>query len=89
MILFAASPGTITGVITLSVAHSGMNLPVTALVAIGVTAAITFCVMLLLSSFYGKRSNGIVHETVTRFMGLIVIAIGVQLAPTGIKSFMA
>ena len=34
LILFAASPGTITGVITLAVAHSEQALPVTALVAV-------------------------------------------------------
>ena len=35
IILFAASPGTITGVITLAVAHAGLLLPVTALSARG------------------------------------------------------
>jgi multiple antibiotic resistance protein len=34
VILFAASPGTITGVITIAVAHTKMALPVTALVAV-------------------------------------------------------
>lgn len=34
LILFAASPGTITGVITLSVAHAKSGIPVTALVAV-------------------------------------------------------
>ncbi len=89
LILFAASPGTMTGVITLSVAHSKTQIPVTALVAIGVTVAITFCAILILSSFSGKNQGGIMRETVTSFMGLIVIAMGVQFALTGFKSFMA
>jgi multiple antibiotic resistance protein len=89
LILFAASPGTMTGVITLSVAHSKTDIPVTALVAIGVTVAITFCAILILSSFSGKNQGGIVREAVTSFMGLIVIAMGVQFALTGLKSFMA
>ena len=36
LVLFAASPGTITGVITLSIAHTGSELPVTALVGVGI-----------------------------------------------------
>ena len=39
LVLFAASPGTITGVITLSAAHTGLDLPVTALVAIAVAVS--------------------------------------------------
>ena len=34
LILFAASPGTITGIITLSVAYAKSGIPVTALVAV-------------------------------------------------------
>jgi multiple antibiotic resistance protein len=89
LILFAASPGTITGVITLAVAHSRTGIPVTALAAIGVTVAVTVGVMLMLSFFGGKQQGGFVHDTVTRFMGLIVIAMGVQFALTGLKAFMA
>ena len=40
LILFAASPGTITGVITLSVAHTRMTFPLTSLVAIAVATGI-------------------------------------------------
>jgi multiple antibiotic resistance protein len=40
LILFAASPGTITGVITLAVAHAKLLLPVTALVAVAVASAV-------------------------------------------------
>jgi multiple antibiotic resistance protein len=42
LVLFAASPGTITGVITLSAAHTGLDLPVTALVAIAVAGLVTW-----------------------------------------------
>ena len=34
LILFAVSPGTITGVITLSLAHAKSGIPITALVAV-------------------------------------------------------
>jgi multiple antibiotic resistance protein len=39
VILFAASLGTITGVLTLAVAHAGLLLPVTAMVAVAVATA--------------------------------------------------
>jgi hypothetical protein len=49
VILFAASPGTITGVITLSAAHTRLGFPVTALVAVVVASALTWLAMLLVS----------------------------------------
>ena len=45
LVLFAASPGTITGVITLSAAHTGLDLPVTALVAIAVAPGKEFTLL--------------------------------------------
>jgi len=36
----------------------------------------------------GRGSGGFVHDAITRFMGLIVIAMGVQFALTGMRSFM-
>jgi multiple antibiotic resistance protein len=90
LILFAASPGTITGVITLAVAHTGRAIPVTALVAVGVAAAVLWLVLALAVRFGGRRreSSGFVRDTITRFMGLIVIAMGVQFALTGVRAFM-
>src|SRR6476660_3777555 len=84
LILFAASPGTITGVITLAATHTRLMFPVTALVAVVVATAIMWLVIVL-AIFLSKRAggSGFVHDTVTRFMGLIVIAMGVQFALTG------
>ena len=45
VILFAASPGTITGLVTLAVAHSKLDLPVTALVAVAVAAVVMWIAM--------------------------------------------
>jgi multiple antibiotic resistance protein len=87
LILFAASPGTITGVITLSLVHSGQELPVTALLAIAVATVVTWLVMLLLARLSGNSLGGLLRDTVTRFMGLIVLAMGVQFALGGIESF--
>jgi multiple antibiotic resistance protein len=49
LILFAASPGTITGVITLAVAYAKLALPVTALVAVAVAVAVMWVAMVLMA----------------------------------------
>lgn len=90
LILFAASPGTITGVITVSAAHSVYGIPETALVAVGVGSLLLWGV-LLVSNRFGMKPNGstgIFSETATRFMGLIVLAMGVQFGLQGFRSFM-
>ena len=89
MILFAASPGTITGIITLSAAHTQLKLPVTALVAIAVAMVSMWMVMLLFARMTGKQnSGGFIRDTMTRLMGLIVLSMGVQFALTGYHAFM-
>jgi len=87
LILFAASPGTITGVITLAVAHSKLDLPVTALVAVAVAAVVMWIVMVLVAREGTRAKGGFLRDTTTRFMGLIVIAMGVQFALTGFRDF--
>jgi multiple antibiotic resistance protein len=88
LILFAASPGTITGVITLSAAHTGLDLPVTALLAIAVAALLTWLVLLLLARAASQANgDGLARDTLTRFMGLIVLSMGVQFALTGAHKF--
>jgi multiple antibiotic resistance protein len=89
LILFAASPGTITGVITLSASHSPSGLPLTSLVAIGTAISITWFVLLVTARMGGPSGGGgLAHDVVTRFMGLIVLAMGVQFALAGVRSFM-
>ena len=88
LILFAASPGTITGVITISAAHTRLQLPATALVAILVATAATWLVMLFTARVAGKRDDrGFVRDTLSRLMGLIVLSMGVQFALTGLHKF--
>jgi multiple antibiotic resistance protein len=88
LLLFAASPGTITGVITIAAAHTRLKLPITALVAVVVATAATWLVMLLSAYFAGKReSGGFVRDTMTRLMGLIVLSMGVQFALSGFHAF--
>ncbi len=88
LILFAASPGTITGVITVSAAHERLRLPVTALVAVVVATGIAWLTLLLVARFSRQKSEGgFLRDTLTRFMGLIVLAMGVQFALTGLHAF--
>ena len=89
LIMFAASPGTITGVITLSVAHAGTKLPVTVLVSVAVALALTWLVMVITSRSADGKKQGLMHEVTTRFMGLIVLAMGMQFSLTGLKAFFA
>jgi multiple antibiotic resistance protein len=87
LILFAASPGTITGVITLSLVHAGSELPVTVLVSVTVALALTWPVMVLVSHSSDGKKPGLMHAVTTRFMGLIVLAMGGQFSLVGVKAF--
>lgn len=92
LILFAASPGTITGVITVAVAHTGTGFPTTALVGIAVVLTVTLALLLLIarSSKPGQSKRpGLARDMIGRYMGLIVVAMGIQFVLTGFKAFMA
>lgn len=89
LILFAASPGTITGIITISVVHTSLGIPATAIIAIVAVLLVTWVILVLSTRVGGSENgNGIMRDMVTRYMGLIVIAMGIQFALTGLKSFM-
>ncbi len=93
LILFSAGPGPITGVITLATQNQG-KLPINALIAVGIT-----CILLWATLFFAAQkssdapekpqSKSFSRDIATRFMGLIVIAMGVQIALTGLKGFFA
>ena len=66
-----------------------LALPVTALVAV-VVATLVMWVVMALVAHRGSRARGaggLLNDMVTRFMGLIVIAMGVQFALTGFHNF--
>lgn len=89
LVLFAASPGTITGVITISAAHTLDGVPETALVAVAVGAVVLWLVLLLTIQWGRKASRpNLFSETASRFMGLIVLAMGIQFGLQGFRSFM-
>lgn len=87
LILFAASPGTITGVITIASDHSESGIPWRAIIAVCVAVSVTWPLIVLAASSGGQGKQGLVRETASRFMGLIVLAMGIQYALTGLKSF--
>jgi multiple antibiotic resistance protein len=87
LVMFAAGPGTITAVVTLAAAHTPDGLPLSALAASTVGAVVTLAVLLLASQL-GSRVNRNTQAIVTRFMGLIVTAMGMQFVLTGYKAFM-
>lgn len=87
LVMFAAGPGTITAVVTLAAVHTPAGLPLSALVASAVGAGVTFGVLLLASQLRSRISQN-TQAIVTRFMGLIVTAMGMQFVLTGFKAFM-
>lgn len=90
LILFAASPGTITGVITLAVAQTGADIPISALVAVSVASFLTLISILASIRFLKQnQKDSLFRQTTTNLMGLIVLAMGFQFALSGIKSFFA
>ncbi|MDX2437018.1 MAG: MarC family protein [Acidobacteriota bacterium] len=87
LILFAASPGTITGVITLAVSHSRDALPVTALVSVAAATLVTWLVLMAISLGNVKAGKpGFVRATIQSLMGLIVMAMGTQFAAEGLTN---
>lgn len=86
LIMFAASPGTIATVITVSTVHDKVGLPVVAIVGVCVAVLVTWLVMLIMIMAAGHVKRG-GQQIVTRFMGIILIAMGLQFALTGLKDF--
>ncbi|OSP53988.1 MarC family protein [Pseudoruegeria sp. SK021] len=89
LILFAASPGTITGVITISAAQSPDKFPITAVVAVMVVLLVTWLLLVGLAMRGSSATRpGMARDMLSRYMGLIIVAMGVQFALTGYKAFM-
>ncbi|RXP44779.1 MarC family protein [Lutibacter sp. HS1-25] len=86
LILFAASPGTITMVMTLAAVHHYEGIPVSAVV--GVIAAVLISLVIILAMlFVAAKKNVSGQGFITKFMGLIIVAMGLQFMLDGIKDF--
>jgi multiple antibiotic resistance protein len=90
LILFAASPGTIVGVITVAASHGKRFLPITAIVGVVATLVVLSLVLLISIRFFKEqRKPTMTKKMITNYMGVIVIAMGVQFSLSGIKAFMS
>ncbi len=89
LILFAASPGTITAVITISAAHNRQALPVTAITGVAAALAVLAVVLLLAARLSRENSpKSGMRKIVSSYMGVLIIAMGIQFVLTGIRQFM-
>ena len=88
LVMFAASPGTISTVVTLSAVHSPSGLPLTAVVSVVAAMTVTWIVMVAMVSASSRVHTG-KQKIVSAFMGLILVAMGLQFALDGYKTFMA
>lgn len=79
-----AGPGAITAVITLAVSHTSYGIPWTALAAVGVGVLATgICLVLILA--FGRYLSQDAQRIFTRFMGLILMAMGMQFLLDGAR----
>ncbi len=86
IVLFAASPGTISTVLALSVMHGPGQGLLTSIAAVVIALAITALVMVVMvlrpGSSVGRNSS-----LISRFLGLILIAMGLQFVLTNLRAF--
>lgn len=86
LVMFAASPGTVATTITLSM-NSGDNwFPIELLIAIAIALTVTWLVLYVMINFGTKLDTG-GQSYISKFMGLLVMGMGVQFVLEGIKSF--
>ena len=86
--MFAASPGSIAMVMTLAVVHNKDNLPVIAISGAAIAVAITLAIMILMQLLLvNKKPGG--QAMFSQFMGLIIVAMGLQFMLDGVKHFFA
>ena len=88
MVIFMASPGTIAAAITLSAVHTPGSFPITAVVAILFAMVFTFVEIIIMIKL-ATKINMSRQRLTTQFMGMIIVAMGMQFALEGYKAFMA
>ena len=86
LIMFAASPGTVATVITISLNDGSSIIPVITLSALVISLTVTGFILTILSFFPPKEKSG--TSFATQFMGLVLIAMGLQYILDGLKEFM-
>lgn len=88
LVIFMASPGTIATAITLSAVHTPDRFPITSVIAILFAMLFTLVEIILMIKL-STRIDMSRQRLTTQFMGMIVIAMGMQFALEGYKAFMA
>lgn len=88
LVIFMASPGSIATAITLSAVHTPDKFPITAVIVIVFAMVFTFVEIVVMIRM-AKKIDVSRQRLGTQFMGVIVIAMGLQFALEGYKSFMA
>lgn len=83
---FIAGPGAITIVITEASRTGGYDSVIMALIAVGVTI-LTMCFSFIFLTDQMAKISDRTMNIITKFGGLIIATIGIQLALNGIKSF--
>ena len=87
LIMFAASPGTISMVITLSVAQNSDGLPIAVMIGTTIAVVVSILIVIGMVAFSGPKKPGSGPGLFSRFMGIIVIAMGFQFLLEGLKDF--
>lgn len=82
-----AGPGAITTVITLTAQHPNLSGKLITLLAIGL-ATVVLLVTMLSANWLKEHISYHRQKVFLRFMGLILLAIGVQLLLTGVQKFL-
>ena len=88
LVIFMASPGSIATAITLSAVHTPDRFPITSVIAIVFAMLFTFVEIVVMIKL-AKKIDVSRQRLGTQFMGIIVIAMGLQFALEGYKAFMA
>lgn len=86
LIMFAASPGTIAMVITLADIHNAEGFPLYA-VAGAITAVVVTIIIIVSMILFSSDKKRSEQTIVSRFMGLIIVAMGLQFMLDGIRHF--
>jgi multiple antibiotic resistance protein len=88
LILFAASPGTITAVITISAAHNSHTLPVTAIAGVAISLAVLAAALLSAAAITtDRKGKSGMRQIISSYMGVLIIAMGIQFILSGITEF--
>lgn len=86
LVIFAASPGTIAMIITLAAVNNGDGIPLVAIVGAVVAVLVSLMIIIGMLKVAAKKNRN-KHGFITKFMGLIIVAMGLQFMLDGIKDF--